>query len=70
MARTNTAELLARIASLEALIKASPAAPSEASEHFKARDLPCTFAKPCTRTFRTVKGQAWHLANMKEQHKA
>jgi hypothetical protein len=37
---------------------------SEASAHWRARDLPCTIAK-CTKTFRTTTGRDWHVANGK-----
>jgi len=36
-----------------------------ASAHWKSRDVACPAAKPCERTFRTVKGAAWHAANVK-----
>jgi hypothetical protein len=59
MARTNSAELLARIAKLEALlVEAAPVA--AASAHFSARDIPCSADKPCSRTFRTAKRAAVH----------
>lgn len=73
MARTTLASLAAQVAALTAALEAaqsSPVAPSEASQHYVAQDLPCTFAKPCARTFRTVKGQVWHRENMKAAHKA
>lgn len=41
------------------------AAPSEASLHYVAKDLSCTAAKPCAKTFRTTKGLDWHVANVK-----
>ena len=72
MPRITVASLAARIATLEAenaTLKAT-ATPSEASAHYVAADLPCTFAKPCERTFRTVKGQTWHRDNMVKAHKA
>lgn len=39
--------------------------PSEASLHYVAKDLVCTATKPCAKTFRTAKGAAWHVENVK-----
>ena len=40
--------------------------PSEASQHFADRDIPCTATpKPCEKTFRTTKGRDWHIVNVK-----
>lgn len=68
MARTALASLTK--AQLIALIEttSAPVTESEASQHFKARDLPCiaTHAKPgCVKTFRTAGGQAFHAKNAK-----
>ena len=73
MPRITMADLAAQVAALTAALAAAqvaPAAPSEASQHFADRDLPCTFAEPCERTFRTAKGQAWHRENMAKAHSA
>jgi len=59
------ASLQAEIARLTALIEARPTAPSAASSHWLAQDLACSAAKPCEKTFRTVKGRDWHVANVK-----
>ena len=64
MAKDTLASLRAEIDRLSALV-AAPAQPSEASAHFKARDIACPAAKPCAKTFRTAKGAAWHVANVK-----
>lgn len=63
MARTDLAKLTK--AQLIALITATGDEPSEASQHFRDRDIPCNAAKPCTKTFRTDKGRDWHTANVK-----
>lgn len=63
MARITNAQLLARIATLEAALAGST--PSEASAHWQTRDLACTAPKPCAKTFRTTKGRDWHVANVK-----
>lgn len=63
MPRTTMATLLAEIETLRASVATltnAPVAPSAASSHFKARDLPCTWPTPCVKTFRTVKGQTFH----------
>jgi hypothetical protein len=77
MARTTMAQLEALIASqaaaiaslTDALATVAPAAaaPSEASQHFADRDIPCTHATPCEKTFRTAKGRDWHVANTKHE---
>lgn len=54
------AEILRGVLGEFAPAQAAPAAPSEASAHWRARDLACT---KCTKTFRTVKGRDWHIAN-------
>lgn len=76
-ARTiSVASILADVATLDAeslavlrrtlgIVFTNTAEPSEASAHYVAADLPCTNAKPCDKTFRTAKGVAWHLANVK-----
>ena len=68
MPRITNAQLLARIATLEAQLASTPApvAPSEASAHWKSRDLRCTLkACPNVDGFRTQKGLDWHIANVK-----
>lgn len=71
MARIDTAspEFRAIIAAAVAEAIASRPAPSpiasEASAHYVARDLACAAKKPCAKTFRTAKGVAWHVANVK-----
>ena len=64
MARITLAQALARIEHLEAALAAAPAR-SSVSAHWTARDLPCSAAKPCKRTFRTAKGRDWHVANIR-----
>jgi len=49
----------------EDVATAATAAASEASAHYVAKDLPCTAAKPCVKTFRTQSGLDWHVANVK-----
>jgi hypothetical protein len=46
-------------------LRATPAAPVAASTHWKTRDLPCLATPRCEKTFRTVKGQTFHTANVK-----
>ena len=70
MARITNAALLARIAALEAQLTSAPAAESTASAHYKARDIACSAAKPCDKTFRTTKGRDWHVANVTHPVKA
>ncbi|HZL92307.1 MAG TPA: hypothetical protein VFB99_01645 [Vicinamibacterales bacterium] len=67
MARTTLASLAAQVEALTAALAAAQAATpaAEASQHYTAKDLPCTAATPCGKTFRTVKGVAWHVANVK-----
>ena len=70
MPRDTMASLRAELDALKASIASTPAAPSEASQHYTERDLPCTLKPRCAKTFRTVKGQTWHAANMQAAHKA
>lgn len=68
MPRTTLASLAAQVEALTAALAAAQSAPAvtEASQHYVNADLPCTSRKPCGKTFRTVKGQTWHLANIHE----
>ena len=63
MARTTIASLQAEIEDLKRLLTAKPSTTTEASAHYKAKDIACNAAKPCVKTFRTVKGRDWHVAN-------
>ena len=66
MPKLTNAQLAAIVADLQAqLATMAPSSPVGASAHWKARDLACIAAKPCSDTFRTAKGQAWHVANIK-----
>lgn len=72
MARITMAALVARLEALEAenaTLKAA-AQPSEASQHYAARDIACPLngkalktGGKCSKTFRTEKGRDWHVAN-------
>jgi hypothetical protein len=46
-------------------LRATPAAPLAASTHWWMLDLPCIATPRCEKTFRTVKGQTFHTANVK-----
>ena len=54
----------AQLIALIAVNAAAPSAEAEAAAHYKAKDLPCTAAKPCAKTFRSDAGRVWHLANI------
>ena len=71
--RTTQAQAIAalteQVTALAALVAnvatPAPARTAEASAHFKARDIPCSAATPCAKTFKTAKGLDWHVRNIK-----
>lgn len=72
MARTDSAKVTLTKAEIAAMIaeaiaedrKSTPRA-SAASSHWTEQDIPCSSKRPCDKTFRTVKGRDWHVANVK-----
>ena len=64
-AALSQATLAAIAEAVAAALAARPsrsAATSEASAHWKSRDIACS---RCKKTFRTIKGAEWHAANAK-----